>query len=368
MSNIETNLSFYPRDIFLEAQISHYFDLQAEHKFLHELRQKQTDEHQVQFYSREQVLKFLLEFAAGVKKTQIIYDLGPNGSLVYPGVNLNMEKMLYEAVQKQELNGEAERELAELEGWQKMQQLFQQEDVNHVLQLSPPDNTNLHHGDYGFLFWFQRQDNRVVNHILRYEENYQRLDKSRHLASNLEIPLSNQTNLANSCLAEPKGFVTESATVQTLLEALGFAFDQRASLLEQALLTDKIFLNLLARYQQMLDRPHLTRLQQEAVLGILSQLYQLTQNRATQIGLLNSRPQEMFLPLIFQGGSCPVIGGGFGFYDFSSYLLGEPFTCPNCGYISYVPVGNKCPHCKITKEEWKKKQEKETGDSFNLCD
>lgn len=33
----------------------------------------------------------------------------------------------------------------------------------------------------------------------------------------------------------------------------------------------------------------------------------------------------------------------------------ELFECPNCGGIAFGPVGNKCPNCGITKEEWAKK-------------
>lgn len=29
----------------------------------------------------------------------------------------------------------------------------------------------------------------------------------------------------------------------------------------------------------------------------------------------------------------------------------EPFECPNCHAKTYGPVGNQCPHCKITKDE-----------------
>jgi len=369
MTKIETSPNFYPKDFFLEAQISQFFDLRAERRFLDKLKREQVEERQIAFYSREQVMKFLFEFAAGVKKTHITYELDNQGRIVYPGIGLEMENMLYEAAAKQGINGDNRRELAELGGWQKMQQLFGHKGANHVLQLSPPDNTNLQHGNYGFLFWFQRQGNRVINHILRYDEDYKRLTQSRYLASVLEIPISSQKNVANQCLLDPKGFQTNTLAMHDLLQALGFSLDNRSSLLEQALFSDKAFLTLLAQYQQILDEPSRSAFKEDQVLAILSQLYQLTQVKATQIGLLNARPQEMHLPLIFQGGSCPVIGSnGFGFYDFSAYLWGEPFKCPNCGYVSYVPVGNQCKNCKITKAEWKKKQEEEKGDSFNVCD
>lgn len=368
MTKIETSPHFYPKDIILEAQISQFFNVAAERRFIDKLKREGVEEQQTAFYSREQVMKFLLEFAAGVKKTHITYELDAQGRIVYPGIGLEMENMLYEAAAKQGINGDNRRELAELEGWQKMQQLFGHQGADHVLQLSPPDNTNLNHGNYGFLFWFQRQGNRVINHILRYDEDYEQLTQSRYLASTLEIPILSQKNIANQCLLEPKGFQTNSLAMHDLLQALGFSLDNRSSLLEQALFSDKTFLTLLSQYQQVLGEPNQKVFNKEQALAILSQLYQLTQIKAAQIGLLNAQPQEMYLPLIFQGGSCPVIGNnGFTYHDYAAYLYGEPFTCPSCHKVSYVPVGDHCPHCKITKQEWKKKQE-EKGDSFNVCD
>lgn len=369
MNNKEINLNFYPRDPELEEQIKGFFNISKEQQFSERLRGQGINERQIAFYRREQVLKFLLEFAAGVKKTQVIYELDDNGQVIYPDIDLNMEEMLYEAAQTQAYYGDNQRELAELEGWQKMQQLFHQEEAASVLQLSPPCITNSNHGNYGFLFWFARQGKRVVNHILRYDEDRSTLKGSFDIAKSLGMNATTNQSLDNSLLKNPKSFQADTKTIKTLLGSLGLFFDNRGSLLEQALLTDRDFVLLLRQYEAQVNMPIFSFYQKAKALEIMSQLYQLTQDKATQIGLLDKRPQEQLIPLIYFGGSCPTIGrNGFGFYDYAAYLFGEPFTCPNCGYVSYVPVGDKCPDCKITKQEWKKKKEAETGDSFNVCD
>ena len=30
----------------------------------------------------------------------------------------------------------------------------------------------------------------------------------------------------------------------------------------------------------------------------------------------------------------------------------EGFICPKCGHHEDGPIGNQCPSCKITKEQW----------------
>ncbi len=373
MVNIETKLNFYPRNQFLEEQITRYFDLNAEKLFLENLKKSGVDRSQIRFYSQEQLLKFLLEFATGVKKTEITYQINSEGQVVYPRVGLIMEEVLWEAAQSQSFQGNNHRELAEFQGWQKMQQLFRQKDVKSVLQLSPPDRTNSQHGDYGFLFWFQREGDRVVNHLLRYQENNKQLTQSRFLADRLGISISGSDNLANSYLLNPVGVIAEAINVEIGIKNLGLTIDRSGDLLEQALLADKSFLVLLFRYEQLLSSTDWNGFVRSQASQTLSQLYQIVQERALQIGLLDKPYRQKFLPLIYLGGSCPIIGAGVSYRDFAGYLSGEPFECPNCHCKSYTPVGNQCPNCRITKQEWKRKLEQQKEqmpweDSAEICE
>ena len=118
MNRLETyinpkELGFFPKDFRLEQQIANFFDISAERRFLENLKQKGVEFAQIAFYSREQVLKFLLEFAAGVKKTQIVYELNNQDKVVYPEIGLVMEDMLSQSAQS---NLAGSRELSELLG------------------------------------------------------------------------------------------------------------------------------------------------------------------------------------------------------------------------------------------------------------
>jgi len=366
MNRLETyinpkELGFFPKDFRLEQQIANFFDISAERRFLENLKQKGVEFAQIAFYSREQVLKFLLEFAAGVKKTQIVYELNNQDKVVYPEIGLVMEDMLSKSAQS---NLAGSRELSELLGWQRMQDLFAKNQADQVLQLSPPDPDNLHHGDYGFLFWFERKDKQVINHILRYDEHRQTLDQSQLLANQLKINYHSSGGVANSLIAGPQDFQLDSHTTEDLLKQLGFSVDNRGALLEQALLKDKAFVFWLARYQQLLSSDNFS---QTRILEILSQLYQITQVKAELIGLAGRQSQTMPMPLIYMGGSCPIIQAGFSMYGYADYLYSEPFTCPSCGYVSWSPVGNQCPSCKMTKEKWAKLQKKKNSD-YDICD
>jgi hypothetical protein len=341
----------------LSRQIERYYSLSAERQFVESLRDKQTKEGQIALYSRENVLKFLLEFAAGVKKTHITYQCDNRGQLVYPGINLEMEAMMEEAVF---LSGNGAREQAELAGWRRTQQLFSNEGVNHVLQLSPPDSNNSAHGDYGFLFWFERQGGRVTNHILRYNESRFGLGESERIYEALGGGSGQKTD--KEFLANPQGYSTSSVMVKEELKRLGFELDNRGHLLEQALLSDPQFLASFYRYQQALLGN--TFNQREAQAALIA-MYKLAESKSAVHGLLERR--LFVLPPIFMGGSCPTISYGSSVFGYANFLYGEPFTCPKCGYKSYVPVGNRCPSCKITKEEWAKEQEK-AGNDNEICD
>lgn len=37
--------------------------------------------------------------------------------------------------------------------------------------------------------------------------------------------------------------------------------------------------------------------------------------------------------------------------NFTSRIDREPFKCPNCPFVTFDPVGNKCPNCGLTKEK-----------------
>jgi hypothetical protein len=56
-------------------------------------------------------------------------------------------------------------------------------------------------------------------------------------------------------------------------------------------------------------------------------------------------------------GSCPIKSNNpfaQGFESLNKFLESEGFECPKCHQKADGPVGNQCPHCGITKEQWAK--------------
>lgn len=361
MSIIEN--SYYPNPKLKEITpelievIAKYNSVSAERDFILGLKQKGIEQNQIQMYVQENLLKFLLEFAVGIKKTHISYKLDSNNKLIYPGTNLQMEELMHEAVYKSDFGV---REQSELEGWQKIQTMLSSGKFNQVLQLSAPDPNNDQYGDYGFLFWFTKNaDNTITNHILKYDESARSLKKTRDLALNLRLgsTLLAEEAQVNTLLASPKGINADFPEIQQQLLSLGFSFNNDAELFEQALFKDLRFRQVYQIYLANLQGRYFNEKQAKYALA---EMYSLAQDKAGMLGLLD---RLISIPLIYRGGSCPVINYGMSSYNNARYLYNfEPFTCPKCSYISYRPVGDSCPNCKITKKEWEKITEDEICD------
>ncbi len=334
-----------PKSVILE--ISRFYDIAAEEQFVHSLLNLGVSRQQVEAYLRENVGKFLLEFAAGVRKTSITYHLGKDGRLYYSDFTHPIADSFERAAT---LAGEGSREHAEFLGWLAVERAFQA-GAEHVLQLSPPDRQNPQHGNYGFVFWFERQGESIVNHILRYDEDKNSLTASHQIATKLATRAPKGVFSARDCLLNPLVVWDDRRVLLEKLASLGFDIDTvGAQELEKAIWSDQMAKAWLLGYiNGVLDGEN-----QQILYGYLGELYNLAVKRAEALGFLERLPRAV--PPIFFGGSCPVVGKmGMSVYSLADWLLREPFECPNCGYISFMPVGDTCPSCRITKDEWAEK-------------
>lgn len=339
------------RNATVSLPISRFYDVVAEQQLVQSLLEQKTPKWQILVYLRENVSKFLLEFAAGVKKTSITYRLHNDGRLYYPGFAEPIANSLERAFLATPNNS---REQAEFLGWLKIEEAFAN-GAQHVLQLSPPSPENPEHGNYGFLFWFERDGGSVVNHILRYNEQKNgNLQASWQVAAALGLPLPTSPISEKDYLLSPIVLMGERNVLLRKLEHLGFDIDATKGYeLEKAILSDPMLQILLEKYMNgvVVGEDPLV------LYNYLAQLYNLGLDKAEALGLLDRLPQGE-LPPIFFGGSCSVVANaGLPVYSFADWLLKEPFSCPNCGYVSFRPVGDTCPSCGITKEEWLKENE-----------
>jgi hypothetical protein len=238
--------------------------------------------------------------------------------------------------------------------------------AENVIQFSPPSVTHADHGDYGFVFWFQQLGRgRIKTHILKYDELK---GSGLKASSSMFNELFGKQGLKNErdYLKSPIAFNGSSEELVDLLKQQGLTTsDHQADRFEIALYEDKIFLKLLQAYKRgIFNGGHVFDLR-NTLLAAFERAVEL----ASMHGLGVNKIDDFMTSTFIQGmqGSCPIPGGGMANYGFGESLYYQPFECPKCHNVSYSPVGNKCPHCGITKEQWAKKLKEEENDK-EICD
>lgn len=350
-----------------EQSIFKYYSIPNEVKFARDSNLPTND---ITFYLEENVHRFLGEFAGQVPYTNLAYVM-KDGAFSYRGIDLTPS---YERAAQN-----SEREQNEFIGYSRIQDAFSK-GANSAVWISPPKDA-----DYGFVFYFSRDSenpNEVREHILRYEESREdrSLLKSKEILKKIH-PSSgvDAYSTASDFLTHPLiggSEQTPYADLRLIMSALGIdrhkvdtsvRFEKRMrkelaswiSLYAEAVLsgdTDSAAKLLLASYNYAFDahrdalqypidpvRPHLS----EANFD-----YYASQKRKVV------------------DGSCPVSQNSFD-DPFSPTSIvdqllsgktingitseAQHFTCPNCKHKADGPVGNQCPGCKITREQWAEK-------------
>jgi len=337
----------------LNEQIQNFYDPAADQRIVKRLWEQGVPAELIPVYIQENNLKFVMEFAAGVKKTSIEYQIREDRRIYSGPFKQPVEHLFYQTAQ---LAGLDSREEAELTGWRKLEQQFKQS-ATDVIQVSPPSQTNPQHGEYGFVFWFQRQGDRLTNHILRYSEsdrinllNSRRILESFNYTSDIEN-ITDQTLLEN-----PINISHLKEQIPEMLKQAGLTLNEEGTQLEAAILKDPEAQILLNKYYRSLSDNESV----DQSIAYLSRLFQIAQRKATVYGQYD-RPVVTGAGYRLKG-SCPITKRSYSNYEYANYLWESVFECPNCGYISFRPVGNQCPSCKMTKEKWKEQSESEICD------
>lgn len=153
-----------------EESIFNYYSIKNEVDFINN---KRLDENQKEYYLRENILRFLGEFAGKVPYTKITYVLRTDG--LYYG-DIKMSDVYKQTAQEA---GDNSREMSEGIGFEKVEESFLRpfddtnKPANTACWLSPPKTS-----DYGFVFYFVKDgeyDQRlkgygISEYILRYQE------------------------------------------------------------------------------------------------------------------------------------------------------------------------------------------------------
>ncbi len=128
------------------------------------------------YYLKESVLRFLGEFAGKIPYTKISYFQENDQKLYSKGLKKSASEIYKENAEKQ---GKNSREEADYIGFSKIEKAFIN-GSNFAYWISPPSNEE-GFGDYGFAFILIKNNKKIDEYIVRYDEKRGSLDESNKL-------------------------------------------------------------------------------------------------------------------------------------------------------------------------------------------
>lgn len=360
-----------------------------------QLRQGDLREEDLEGYLWREVRQTIGEFVFKEKRSRIFYEWGNNFRLYPEGLPQPAAEIFRSTADK--FQG---REKAELEGFLTIEENFQKGNANIAFWISPPSPDNPYHGDYGFVFVFINQGERVVVEIVRYSEDRENLSQSWTIYDKLGgvFPENILTHADEFFLSHPIFLKSEFPSKKALLILKNIGIlseDDRDKNLTMILLEDSIFKYLYKLYQETvfsLVEGNFSNANYQQLLALAKIYFTRLYNRALFLSrektdssnfdddslvfdLLASPsplPEELLgyldkQTIIEGGGSCPVISSeNFSFGRIINYSLATALTeenydfdhegiCAICGQ-GPKPLG-PCGICKECDEKLKKKDQ-----------
>lgn len=373
-----------------------YYDVSAEINFVQEnfanLEPSQRNL-SVELYLRNQILRFIEEFAFGLERQQIGYFLGNDGKLYAPGVQKPSEESYKKASEVAKSYGFT-REQAELEGFLSIQEALSQ-DSETVIYFSPPSFGREGFGDYSFVFIFRKNGSIVDVDIIRLEGEDERLSRvtkgfieviTRAQQFGVELgEISERINLqrAEDFLRTP---IVVKKNSEVLLKNLSFYGGAEYKNIEERLMSDSFFNDFFEGYIKAVQEGDENKalLYLKALYVRASEIREVLETKGEEVIFYNPYnpdnselkqqilfyyvSQQVNLPL----GSCPVVVGNnvrifqnllelnggridYGLANLVTSGEGEMkcVKCPECGHIVDAKVKNGkiiCPECGASKE------------------
>jgi hypothetical protein len=312
---------------------------------------------------RKDIESYLGEYRFALPKYdyQLVYS---DGHLQDPLTDEPMIEKARRAIQRRTHEWKnTSRERAELEGISFLDQWLKLPTSQHsIVWLSPPGPETDGYGDYGFVYigaiGKTEQDNKTID-MSAYRVTSPSLTQFNVFASQLVGHTDYQN--AEGLLSMP---MIVNETKDNLEEVLSLYFnyapDQNRN---------KDFDSAIFKLKPHIDK-FIKMVRAGAAKNELRRVFDAIENYAIdQQAPFNITFEKLRINYSFPPpqvkGSCGATGGR-GLTSGSDILRGgslseilspknEPFKCPNCHQESHGPVGNQCPHCKITKDEAVKK-------------
>ena len=377
-----------------DQTIFNYYSVENEVDFIAKQRVLGSSETNLIFYLKNNVMRFLEEFAGKVKHSSINYFI-ENGRLYYPGV----AKPVLDSYEKySQEQGSASREEAETLGFEKIQKALTESEANTAFWISPPSFDKQGFGDYGFLFVFTKNGQEIIVRNLRYNNESRDFTKSFYIYDQLSMlspSVDMQLNIADEkdFLKQPFFFslLSPAETVAKICSHLGFNNDHNSDEFRKIIENDGLISNWLIDYINLMleesgeeAKKYLQAIYNRAVSLTKKQEELLFQ--PTTLFIPNNDVADIYKhpqlfayylnqkPAVFGGGSCPagtrqtdrspfntdidimLNRGGVLNYQSADKLNKSQeshFNCPACN--AKIPSGRgieTCPNCGMTKQQW----------------
>jgi hypothetical protein len=320
---------------------------------------------------RDDLISYLGEYRFGLQKYQ--YNLiFKDGKLRDPHRGEPMEAQSQRAIEDKFWRGKSVvREKAEKEGFAKLDyQLNLAKDSQTIVWASPPGLKEEGYGDYGFIF------------VGKINEQNSREKKINMTAIRVENPTISQFNKAMYLITGekfenkiPEEFLKNPKVLQENLQEgyvdaiLGMSFEYKPKKEEK-----EKFMQIIQKINPLI-RDFIDSDRSVKALNVIENYFlKLKKDSESEGGnvIYSRRENDLRIKDIVGdfGHKPPAVGGSCGSTNSknnlaSSNLLNrglnllnnltedqEWFTCPKCSYKADGPVGNQCPGCGLTKEEY----------------
>ncbi len=332
----------------------------------------------------DDVVSYLGEYRFNLPKFS--YNLKfSGGKLRDPHRNDSMEDISQKAVDLKEKKGQSSvRERAEKEAFRSLNEKLQfAKEGQSIIWISPPGPKQDGYGDYGFIFFGKvgeeiNGEKNIKMEAIRLEQpTIERFNKALSLLSFKKTSYAS----AEDFLAHPE-VLEENISEQYVDSVLENVFSFRPNDEEQRkfqTIIQRMF-PLISHFIGSVRDPWKTRSEK------IKELYSL-ENYALELKreqeevpfgrgsvVIDFRPVPRMADIVEEyghnppkaSGSCPtkdddetslVSSNIFSKGSFLNNLFGEQewFHCPECGFQADGPIGNTCPGCKLTKDEYAKK-------------
>ncbi|OGH09803.1 MAG: hypothetical protein A2152_00910 [Candidatus Levybacteria bacterium RBG_16_35_6] len=320
--------------------------------FNHEFYKKEINRNQV----RDDIVSYLGEYRFQIP--EFSYQLGfLNGEIIDPNTFESMSSKAKKAITFKTKRGiEAKREKAEYEGFKKIEKELLENPFGIIVWFSPPGPKEEGYGDYGFVYTGRRSKDGINMKALRLENpKLEDFNRAKKAVANEDKEYEN----AEDFLRSPWVLIcSEKDAIGGIKNLFELPNSKRGEVFKEVITEMS---NIIEEFLDVVrNGSDIDKLKARFALeNYALECKKRAEQPKDDIYYLNHKTLESILPSYSHqppkvAGSCGSSSSNFISQLKSSGLFSESegFVCPKCGHHADGPIGDQCPGCGITKEEF----------------